>query len=233
MEGLEDVKRWWGDKGRARIEIFEGKARFLVDVENGHKTGFYLDQRKSRLALAQFAKGKSVLDLFCYTGAFGISAAVSGASRVHGIDIKKEWLSLARENAAFNGVSEKASFAAGDAFEVLREIYDSDERFDIIVVDPPSFAKDRASVKRASKGYKDINMTAMKALNDNGILATFSCSHNMPNELFFAVVKRAAQDAKKTMTILKRCHQAEDHPIAKAIPETEYLKGYFLRIESL
>lgn len=232
LEGLKDFIGWWGDKGNAEIEIFEGRARFLVNIENCHKTGFYLDQRRSRLALEGISNGKRVLDLFCYTGAFSIHAAISGAQYVRGVDIKKEWLEAAAGNAGLNGSSEKIEFVEGDAFPVLRNIYNSGERFDIIIIDPPSFLQTRRSVKGASKGYKELNLMAMKTLTEGGTLATFSCSHNMSGGLFFDILKRAANDAKKKFQILKRCRQAEDHPIVRTIPETEYLKGYFLKVSS-
>ena len=232
IEGMENVRRWWTDKREGPIEIFENKAKFIVDVEEGHKTGSYLDQRKSRLALANFAKGRKVLDLFCYTGGFSISAAINGASSVRGVDIKEDWLEMARKNATLNGVSERTEFVKGNAFTILRNIYDSGEKFDMIIVDPPSFLHTREEMAGASRGYKELNLTAMKVLSEDGILATFSCSYNMPNEVFFEILKNAARDAKKRFEILKRCHQAEDHPILKGVPETNYLKGYFLRVEN-
>jgi 23S rRNA (cytosine1962-C5)-methyltransferase len=233
LEGLTDISKWHGDTGNSVVEIFEGKVKFLVDIINGHKTGFYLDQRRSRLALEQFSKDKKVLDIFCYTGGFSASAAFYGASGVRGIDIKDEWLSLAKDNAALNGVSERVQFTCGDAFDLLREIHNSGEKFDVIILDPPSFLKSVRSLKGASKGYKDLNLYAMKILSEGGILATFSCSHNMPNEVFSEILKDAARDAKKKFDIIKRCRQAEDHPIVKEIPETEYLKGYFLKVSSI
>jgi 23S rRNA (cytosine1962-C5)-methyltransferase len=149
---------------------------------------------------------------------------------VTGVDIKEEWLDMARKNCALNGVSEKVTLMKGDAFSVLRRFYASGERFDVIILDPPSFLRERESIRNASKGYKDLNLMAMKSLNDTGMLATFSCSHNMPNEIFAGILKSASHDAGAAYTILKRCHQAEDHPIVKEIPETEYLKGYFLKV---
>lgn len=232
LEGLKDVKMWHGEAGERLIEIFEGAARFLVDIENGHKTGFYLDQRRSRLALQGLVKARRVLDLFCYTGAFSVTAALYGAESVRGIDIKEDWLELARRNAGQNGVSANTEFIRKDAFAALRDIRASGERFDVVIIDPPSFLKARGSIASASKGYRELNLTAMKILADGGILATFSCSHSMPNEIFAAILKRCAIDAGRKFTILKRCHQAEDHPIVKAIPETEYLKGYFLKIHN-
>lgn len=232
LEGIEKMSMWRGEKREGVIEIFEDRAKFLVDIENGHKTGFYLDQRRSRQAMAGISKGKKVLDLFCYTGGFSINAALCGASSVRGVDIKREWLDTALKNAHLNGVSERLEFIKGDAFQILRNIYASNEKSDIIVIDPPSFIKRKGSLKHALRGYKDLNLMAMKTLNEGGVLCTFSCSHNMPNEAFSDILKSASRDAGKRFTILKRCHQAEDHPVVKYIPETEYLKGYFLKINS-
>lgn len=233
LEGLKPASQWWGAAGSRTVEIFEGNAKFLVDIMKGHKTGFYLDQRKSRLALANIARGKKVLDLFCYTGAFSVSSALSGAASVLGVDIKKNWLDLAAKNAGLNGVSDRIVFQKGEAFTVLKNIYNSGEKFDIIILDPPSFMRNRKALVSAAKGYEVLNTDAMKALSEGGVLATFSCSHNMPNEVFSDMLKESAADAGKSITILKRCHQAEDHPIIKSIPETEYLKGYFLKVNSL
>jgi 23S rRNA (cytosine1962-C5)-methyltransferase len=230
LEGLKDEARWWGPEGKGLIGIFEGNTKFLVDIINGHKTGFYLDQRKSRLGLEGFCKDRSVLDLFCYTGGFSASAAVFGARHVKGIDIKEEWLELARENSRLNGVSEKTEFMKADAFRALEDILKSGRKFDIIIIDPPSFLKNRDSLASASKGYRALNALAMKTLVDGGILATFSCSYSMPNEVFSDILKKSASDAGKKITILKRCRQDRDHPIVRAIPETEYLKGYFLKV---
>lgn len=232
LEGLKNISKWWGSNGKNIIEIFEGKARFLVDIENGHKTGFYLDQRRSRMSIGAFSRGKKVLDLFCYTGSFAITAALDDASGVHGIDIKKEWLEMAVENAKLNNVSSQAKFTEGDAFEVLKNIYNSGEKFDIIILDPPSFVRHKDKIVSASKGYKELNLIAMKVLNEKGILATFSCSHSMSGDIFSAILKESAASSGKDIKILKRCHQDQDHPIIKAIPETEYLKGYFLEVTS-
>ena len=229
IERLKPVKCWVGTPGVAEVEIDEDRAKFIVDVENGHKTGFYLDQRRSRLALRAISKGKRVLDLFCYTGGFSINAALGGAKDVFGIDIKRDWLDLARRNAALNNVSDAVKFNDSEAFEAIKNICDSGEKFDIIVVDPPSFLRSKRDLASAAKGYKEINTLAFKALSSGGVLCTFSCSHNMPNKMFSDVVKEAAVCAGKKFTILKRCRQDRDHPIAKEVPETEYLKGYFLK----
>lgn len=229
-EGLKEAKRWWGESGCPVVEISEGSVKFLVDIENGHKTGFYLDQRKSRMAIGQFAKGRKVLDLFCYTGGFAVSAAAAGAESVLGVDIKEEWLNLARRNADLNGASERSKFLKGDAFSILKNIYQSGEKFGIIILDPPSFLKTRESLESASKGYAQLNTLAMNALEKDGVLATFSCSHNMPSDRFSEILKRSSEESKRLFSILKRCHQSEDHPIVREVPETEYLKGYFLKI---
>jgi len=230
IEGIKDVAQWWGDPGADVVEIFEGNTKFLVDIVNSHKTGFYLDQRRSRMALAGLCKGKKILDLFCYTGAFSVFAAVNGASSVTGVDIKEDWLDMARRNAALNGVTQKAGFLKKDVFAVIEEFRKNGEKFDIVIVDPPSFLKTKVSLVSASKGYKELNKGAVNLLNDDGILATFTCSHNMPNANFSNILKEVFISENKKAAILKRCHQAEDHPFIRAIPETEYLKGYFYKI---
>lgn len=232
IEGLPEVKGWLGKTGRDFVEMREGRIRFLVDVTAGHKTGFYLDQRRSRLGMENISKNKKVLDLFSYTGAFAVSSAVYGAADVLAVDVKGEWLDLGRRNAELNGVADRIKFLKGDVFDVLREKMRDGEKYDIVILDPPSFLRTKKALAGALRGYKELNLTAMKVLNEGGILCTFSCSHNMPNEMFSDILKRAAADAGKTWTILKRCHQAKDHPIVRAIPETEYLKGYFLRVTS-
>lgn len=160
-----------------------------------------------------------------------MSACLNGARSVTGVDIKEDWLELARENTRLNGISEKSEFIKGDAFLVLKDIFNSGRRFDVIILDPPSFLRNRESLASASKGYKELNTLAMKTLSDGGMLATFSCSHNMPGAVFSEILKKSAVDAGRSIAILKRCHQAEDHPVVRAIPETEYLKGYFLKVD--
>lgn len=230
-EGLKECYDWHGDKGKNIVEIFEGRARFIVDILHSHKTGFYLDQRRSRLALEPFVKDKRVLDLCCYTGGFSVVSALFGAREVMGVDVKDDWLQFARRNAALNGVEKVCLFTEGDLFAMLKECAANGERFDVIILDPPSFLKTKRDLESAVKGYYEINRMAMGIISAGGMLATFSCSHNMPNERFSDILKRAGQDAKRKIGILKRCHQAEDHPIVRGIPETEYLKGYFLRVE--
>lgn len=232
IEGLKQVRRWVKGGRDTKIGIFEGGAKFIVDIEKGHKTGFYLDQRRSRLALKEISKGKRVLDLFCYTGGFSVNAALGGAKKVTAVDIKKDWLDLAEKNSTLNNVSDITEFIKGDSFQIARNICDSKERFDIIIVDPPSFIKSKKDIISATKGYKELNDMAFRILEKDGILCTFSCSHNMPNEAFSGMIKRSAAGSGKSFTILKRCRQDKDHPVCKSIPETEYLKGYFLKITS-
>ncbi len=232
IEGLKTIKKWWLYDGETNVEIHEGAAKFIVDIANGHKTGFYLDQRRSRAALKEISRGKTVLDLFCYTGGFSVNAALGGAKTVVGVDIKPEWLALAGKNAALNGVSDKIEWREGDVFDILNDIPVSGEKFDIIVLDPPSFVKEKKSVISAAKGYKELNTLAMRSLSEGGTLCTFSCSYNMSNDIFSDVIKASAAESGKNLAVLKRCHQDKDHPIVRSIPQTEYLKGYFLKVGS-
>ena len=229
-EGLALIKKWWSEPYQGLVEIFEGKAKFLVDIENGHKTGFYLDQRKARRSLHGICKGKKVLDLFSYCGGFAINAALSGAESVMAVDIKDEWLELGKKNAEINGVADKISFIKADVFNFLRNMRAIHENFDIIILDPPSFLKSRHKLADAIRGYREINISAMRILNPGGALATFSCSHNMPSEAFAGLLKEAALEVKRPYSVLARCHQDKDHPFVKNIPETNYLKGYFLKV---
>jgi len=231
-ESLKIVKSWHGDKGNRFNTISEGQARFSIDIYEGHKTGFYLDQRPSRLAMHTVCKDKDVLDLFSYIGGFAVHAAISNAKSVTAVDIKEDWLELGRKNAELNKVADKIEFIKADAFSFLDKSVAAGKKYDVIIVDPPSFLKTRESLASASRGYRDLNCAAMRCLSEEGVLATFSCSHNMPNAVFSSVLKEAAAKAGKELAIIKRCHQAEDHPIVRAIPETEYLKGYFFRVKS-
>jgi len=231
LEGLTEIKMWHGIEKTELVDIFEGKAKFYVDVEKGHKTGFYLDQRGSREALWNFVREVKVLDLFCYSGGFSINAALAGAKSVLAVDVKQEWLDFAKNNAQLNDVSGKIDFVCGDAFDVLKKIVYEGNKFDVAIVDPPSFLRSKKVLDNAIKGYEQLNFYAMSALNNRGVLCTFSCSHNMKNEIFSKIIQDAAKRAKKKISILKRCHQASDHPIVRHIPETEYLKGYFLKVE--
>jgi 23S rRNA (cytosine1962-C5)-methyltransferase len=231
LEGLEAVKRWWGEEGQAEIEISEGEVKFLVDIEGGHKTGFYLDQRESRQAIRGFAEGKRVLDCFSYTGGFALYAALHGAREVVGIDIHESQITLAKRNARLNGIpEERIDFRIANAFDALKEFDKSNEKFDVVILDPPSFVKHKNGLEGALSGYKEINLRAMRILNEGGILATFSCSGHMDEELFLQVVLDAAFDTKRNLKVLRRCGQSLDHPIDPFIPQTSYLKGFIVEV---
>lgn len=230
-EGLEGAsRRLIGDEPPEKIEIHENGVRFLVDPRAGHKTGFYLDQRDNRRIVAELARDKDVLNVFSYTGGFGTAALHGGAASAVNIDISGPALALARENALLNGFeAPDEAFMQGNAFEVLRRFRDSRRTFDIIVLDPPKFAESRSAVRGAARGYKDINLLAMKLLRPGGILATFSCSGAITPEIFGDIVADAAVDAGIDFTILRRLWQAGDHAQSLFFPEGLYLKGLLLR----
>ena len=223
-----------GDEPPELIEIREGKIKYLVDVRKGHKTGFYLDQREARAAVGALANGKDVLNCFCYTGGFGLAAAAGGAKSVTQVDISADALALAKRNAEENSVirlfgCSVISHVEADVFQFLRKCRDERRTFDLIVLDPPKFASVKSQVMKAARGYKDINLLAMKLLRPNGILATFSCSGAMTQELFDTVLSEAAQDAGRGFQMIGRTRQAADHPVALNFPEGLYLKGVILR----
>ncbi|MCC2615527.1 class I SAM-dependent methyltransferase [Aestuariibacter halophilus] len=208
------------------VQIEENGVSITVNVKEGHKTGFYLDQRDSRAAAARYAKGKTVLNCFSYTGTFSCYALKGGASHVTNIDVSDLALAIADKNHQLNGIDpEQYSLVKEDVFEALRRYQQDGKTFDMIVLDPPKFVDSKASLNRACRGYKDINRLAMGLLNPGGILLTFSCSGLMPTELFHKVVADAALDAKRTVHYLERLGQAPDHPVLSTYPEGYYLKG--------
>jgi len=214
-----------------KIEIRERNICYLVDVRRGHKTGFYLDQREARAAVGAYAKGKNVLNCFSYTGGFGLACRAGGAAHVENLDLSQPALDLARENFAltFGGDAVDVSYVCADVFKQLRLYRDQGKKFDLIVLDPPKFADTKAQLMRAARGYKDINLLAMKMLSPGGILATFSCSGAMTPEFFDTICAEAATDAKRSFLILERTRQGADHPVALSFPEGHYLKGLILR----
>lgn len=218
-----------GEEPPETIEIAENGCRYLVDVRAGHKTGFYLDQRDNRAAVAAYAAGRDVLNVFSYTGGFGVAALAAGAKSVTNVDISAPALELARRNFALNGLPDVAEFIEGNAFEVLRKFRDSRRSFDLVVLDPPKFADNKNRVMGALRGYKDLNLLAMKLLAPGGYLATFSCSGLVTPELFRKVVGEAAVDAKRDFQIVRSLRQATDHPESVFFPEGLYLKGLILR----
>jgi 23S rRNA (cytosine1962-C5)-methyltransferase len=206
------------------VAIEENGLKILVDLRKGHKTGYYLDQRDARKKLAELAKGKRVLNCFCYTGGFGLFAAKGGAKSVMQIDSSATALELARRNAALNALA-NIEHAEADVFAYLRKCRDKGETFDLIILDPPKFAESAIQVEKAAKGYKDINLLAIKLLSPGGMLATFSCSGHISPELFQKIVADAALDAKRPVQILENFRQAKDHPVLSSFPEGMYLKG--------
>ena len=212
------------------IEMTEGPCRFLVDVRNGHKTGFYLDQRDARAAVGPYANGGEVLNCFSYTGGFGLFARACGAAKVVQVDVSSDALALAKRNEGLVRLCGTAmEYVEADVFEYLRKCRDEGRTFDMVVLDPPKFASSRGQLMKASRGYKDINLIAMKLLRPHGTLATFSCSGAMDATLFDKITAEAAVDAQRDFQVVARTQQAADHPVAVSFPEGRYLKGLVLR----
>ncbi len=228
IEGLEDGSGWLVGEAALDVEIREGPCRFRVDLAAGHKTGFYLDQRENRPAVARLAAGREVLDAFCYTGAFSAWALRSGADGVVGVESSAEAGERARAHAELNGGAGRFTLLQGNAFDVLRDFQRDGRRFDLVVLDPPSFTRRKTAVEPALRGYKEINLRALACLRPGGLLATFSCSHHVSPALFEEVCRAAAGDARRTVRVRATYLQAQDHPIILTIPETRYLKGFLL-----
>jgi 23S rRNA (cytosine1962-C5)-methyltransferase len=217
----------------ARVQIQEAGLKFYVDLVNGHKTGFYLDQRQNRQRLRHLARGKQVLDCFCYSGGFTLNALHGGATSVLAVDSSGDALAQGRENLALNELaSERVEWLEGDVFKVLRILRDQARQFDLIVLDPPKFAPTASQAERAARGYKDINLLAFKLLRPGGLLATFSCSGGIDALLFQKIVAGAALDAGVQAQILERLSQDWDHPVGLNFPEGEYLKGLIIRVSA-
>ncbi|ABC37322.1 class I SAM-dependent rRNA methyltransferase [Burkholderia thailandensis] len=231
-EGLEQTTGVLaGDAPPDTLIANENGVLYHVDVRNGHKTGFYVDQRENRALVAQYARDRDVLNCFCYTGGFSLAALKGGAKRVVSIDSSGDALALAQRNVAANGFdAARAQWLDADAFKTLRRLVDEGERFDLIVLDPPKFAPTRDSVDRAARAYKDINLSGFKLLRPGGLLFTYSCSGAIDMDLFQKIVAGAAADAKVDARILKRLGAGVDHPLLTAFPEGEYLKGLLLQI---
>ena len=206
-------------------------AKFLVDVWRGQKTGFFLDQRENRFLVRRLSKASEVLNCFCYTGGFSVNAALGGATRVFSVDQDADAVALARENFALNGLDAAANdFLAADVFELLSSFKDEGRTFDVVVLDPPAFAKNRASVEAAARGYKEINLRAIKMLEPGGTLITSTCSYHMSEEAFLNCIADAAADAGRSAQVIEKRMQARDHPVLVSMPETYYLKCMILRV---
>lgn len=221
----------WGEEPPELVEISEDGRRFLVDVRQGHKTGFYLDQRENRARLPAFCRGAEVLDAFAYTGAFGVCAALGGASRVTLVESSAPALDLARRHLALNDLDHRSvECVQGDVFSVLRGYRAQGRRFDVVVLDPPKFAHSEREVKRAARAYKDVNLLAFRLLRPGGVLFTFSCSGAVSADLFQKVVFGATVDAEREAQIIGVLAQGADHPVALTFPEGAYLKGLICRV---
>jgi 23S rRNA (cytosine1962-C5)-methyltransferase len=230
LEGLEPIigslRTSINHPPLTNITVIENDLKFNVNLEAGHKTGFYLDQRQNRLRVRDLAKGRDVLDCFCYTGGFTINSLAGGARSVVAVDVSAEALSLGRENVRINEMqAESVEWREGDVFRVLRMFRDEGRSFDMIVLDPPKFAPTAAQAEKASRGYKDINLLAFKLLRPGGLLVTFSCSGGIDAALFQKIVASAALDVGVEAQIAEHLSQAADHPVALNFPEGAYLKG--------
>jgi 23S rRNA (cytosine1962-C5)-methyltransferase len=231
-EGLEPVTGWLTKPQESTACVIKEHGLAInVDVAKGHKTGFYLDQRDSRVTAGRYAKGKSVLNCFSYTGTFALHCAANDAKEVINVDVSQTALDLAKENIALNDLQDKnVSFIKADVFKLLRQYREEKRQFDMIILDPPKFVESKAQLTGACRGYKDINMLAMQLLKPNGILLTFSCSGLMEASLFQKVVADAALDARREVHFVERLQQAGDHPISSNYPEGYYLKGLVCQV---
>ena len=229
-EGMERVKGFIGQPFDTRVPIEENGVRYIVDVENGQKTGFFLDQKYNRLAVQKLCAGASVLDCFTHTGSFALNAGVAGASHVLGVDASALAVEQARENADLNGLSDRVEFMCADVFELLPKLEKENKMFDVVILDPPAFTKSRNSVKNAVKGYREINLRGMKLVRPGGFLVTCSCSHFMTYELFTKTIHQAAANVHKRLRQVEFRTQAPDHPILWSADESYYLKFYIFQV---
>ena len=236
LEGMEEGKAWFAtpllpNHGPVTTEIVENGIKYTVDVENGQKTGFFLDQKYNRQAVAKIAKGKHVLDCFTHTGSFALNAAQGGAASVTAVDISAEAVRMADHNAKINGYDHVMKGLEANVFDLLSELFNNHSHaYDFIILDPPAFTKSGSTVKNAIRGYKEINLKAMKLLPRGGYLATCSCSHFMKEELFVEMLKDAARDANVSLRQIEARQQSPDHPILWNVPETYYLKFYIFQV---
>lgn len=224
LEGLSQIKGFLLGKFDTIINIQENGLNFLVDIKNGQKTGYFLDQRENRTSISDICKNASVLDCFCYTGSFSIHAAKYGANSVTGLDISEYAVELAKKNASINSLDHICNFQVANVFDYLKELSKSKAQFDVVILDPPAFTKNRETISNAIRGYKEINLRALKIIRPGGFLVTSSCSHHIDEELFFDIIYNAAIDAKRQIKIVEQRGQAKDHPVLLAVPETKYLK---------
>lgn len=230
QEGMELYKGFIGEPFDTKVEIVENGVKYIVDVENGQKTGFFLDQKYNRLAMQRFCKDSKVLDCFTHTGSFALNAGYAGAASVLGLDASELAVAQATENAALNGLSDTVHFECADVFDYLPKLEQQKEEFDVVILDPPAFTKSRNSIKNATKGYREINMRGLKLVKDGGYLATCSCSHFMSYELFTKTINEAARAVHKRVRQVEYRTQSPDHPILWAADESYYLKFYIFQV---
>ena len=227
---MELAKGFIGPEFDTNVEITENGVKYMVDVKEGQKTGFFLDQKYNRKAIQRLCKGAKVLDCFTHTGSFALNAGIAGADSVLGVDASELGVEQARLNARLNHLEDRVKFECADVFELLPELEEKGEKFDVIILDPPAFTKSRNSVKNAVKGYREINLRAMKMVRDGGYLATCSCSHFMTPELFTQTIAQAAKNVHKRLRQIEYRTQAPDHPILWAADESYYLKFYIFQV---
>ena len=230
QEGMERVKGFIGEPFDPLVEIIENGVKYQVDVKDGQKTGFFLDQKYNRLAIQKLCKGARVLDCFTHTGSFALNAGIAGAAEVTGVDASELAVHQASENAKLNGLEDRVKFICEDVFELLPELEKKGEKYDVVILDPPAFTKSRNSIKNAVRGYREINLRAMKLVKDRGFLATCSCSHFMDYELFTQTVGQAARNAHKRLRQVEFRTQAPDHPILWGAGDSYYLKFYIFQV---
>lgn len=230
QEGMELYKGFIGEPFDTNVEIEENGVRYMVDVKDGQKTGFFLDQKYNRKAIQRLCKNAKVLDCFTHTGSFALNAGYGGAKEVTGVDASELAVEQATLNSKLNGMEDRVKFICRDVFELLPVLEEKGEKFDVVILDPPAFTKSRNSVKNAVKGYREINLRAMKLVRDGGFLATCSCSHFMTYELFTQTIHQAARNVHKRLRQVEYRTQAPDHPILWAAEESYYLKFYIFQV---
>ncbi|MCM1543241.1 MAG: class I SAM-dependent rRNA methyltransferase [Blautia sp.] len=230
QEGMERSKGFIGEPFDTKVEIEENGVKYIVDVEDGQKTGFFLDQKNNRASIHRFCKGKKVLDCFTHTGSFALNAGIAGAASVLGVDASQLAVDQAAENARLNHLEDRVRFQCADVFELLPELETKGEQFDVVILDPPAFTKSRNSVKNAVKGYREINLRGLKLVRDGGFLVTCSCSHFMEPDLFAKTIREAAAGARKRLRQVEFRTQACDHPILWAADQSYYLKFYIFQV---
>ena len=230
LEGFERVKGFIGPAFDTKVQITENGVKYFVDVEDGQKTGFFLDQKYNRLAIQKLCKGARVLDCFTHTGSFALNAGIAGAREVTGVDASETAILQARENAELNGLSDVVKFECADVLDLLPKLNAAGERYDVVILDPPAFTKSRDSVKKAVKGYREINMQGLKLVQPGGFLCTCSCSHFMTPDLFGETIAQAAKAVHKRLRQVEFRTQAPDHPIVWGADESYYLKFYIFQV---